>query len=91
MSPERKPDRYDLDEITNIAKENILKFGGHVPMIIVEGSNGSSIAQFESLAETHEEKTRMMFAAGADIARSNRIGEIWQVFFVSEGWMSMMR
>ena len=89
MSPERKPDRYDLDEITNIAKENILKFGGHVPTIIVKGSDGSSIAQFESLAETHEEKARMMFAAGADIARNNRIGELWQVFFVSEAWVSM--
>ncbi|MCH7663698.1 MAG: hypothetical protein IH859_07500, partial [Chloroflexi bacterium] len=82
MSPERKADRFDLDEITNIAKENILKYGGHIPTVIVKGSNGISIAQFESLAETHEEKARMMFAVGADIARSNRIGELWQVFFV---------
>ena len=91
MSAERKADRYALDDITNIAQENILKFGGHVPTVIVKGSDGSSIAQFESLPETHEEKARMMFAAGADIARSNRIGELWQVFFVSEAWVSMAK
>ena len=44
MSPERKADRFDLDEITNIAKENSLKYGGHVTTDIVKGSDGSSIA-----------------------------------------------
>ena len=90
MSLERKPERYDLDEITNIAKENILKFGGHIPTVIVKGSDGSSIAQFESLPKAHEAKARLMFTAGMDTARSNQVGQLWQVIFISEAWLSMV-
>jgi len=90
MSPERKADKYDLDEITNIAKETILNFGGHIPTIIVKGSNGSRIAQFESLPKAHEAKARLMFTAGIDTARSNQVGQLWQVIFISEAWLSIV-
>ena len=90
MSPERRTNRDDLDEITNFAKKTILEFGGHIPTVIVKGGNGTGVAQFENFPKTHEDKARLMFAAGMDTARTNQVGQLWQVIFISEAWLSMV-
>lgn len=95
MSIERQPwgneperQQPDFEFIAEIASENILAHGFHPPTIIVHGSRGSTVAQFESLSDTHQERLRTMFFVGKDLARRVEIGALEQVYLISEAWMS---
>lgn len=89
MSAESKPGRYSIDEVVNIAKEVLLEHGNHVPTIIVQGDKGPAINQLVPFPETYEGRHRRLFITGMMLARSGRVGDLKQVFFISEGWMSV--
>jgi hypothetical protein len=86
---EKHPNWLNLEEIARIAKEAALKQGWHMPMVIVEGSKKSFGVALEGFPETHEGKARQMFSLGFFLARKGGVGELEQVFFISEGWMSI--
>jgi hypothetical protein len=88
MSVESRPGQYSLEEVVEIAQEVILEHGNHVPTIIVQGEKGSAINQLVPFPETHEGRQERMFIAGLMLAQSGRIGDLKQVFFISEAWMS---
>lgn len=91
MSPERRerePERFELEGIAQLAKEVALRDGHHVPMLIAEGSEGPAVLQIGGLPSTHEERARLMRAAGMALAQSGEMGELRKVFFISEAWMS---
>lgn len=92
MSPERKtnrPERFTLETVTRIALEVVLQDGYHVPTLVVEGDRGSVVGQFPELPSTHEARVDMMHATGAAFARNGMATALRQVFFISEGWMSV--
>ncbi len=93
MTPEheRRPDGLSLEEVAKMAKETALRDGGHHPMLIVEGSQGGVAAVIEEMADTHEGRVRQMFAVGEEVGKEGQIGDLTQVFLISEGWMSAAR
>jgi hypothetical protein len=91
MSPERRGDKYRIsfEEVTSNAKEIMRKDGHHVPILIVEGSKNFIVSQIQDIPETHGERVELMRFFGMAAAKSGRIGRLEQVFFISEGWMSV--
>ena len=90
MTPERRePYQFTLEGVIRLAKEVALEHGGHVPTLIVEGSDSSVIGQMADFPDTHEARRRWMFSAGFALAQSGQVGALKQIFFVSEGWMSL--
>ncbi len=85
---EQRPIPLTLEDIARLAKEVAMEHGGHVAMIVAEGSRRSVIGQLLQFSRTHEGRVRQMFAAGFTLGRSGEVGALRQVFFVSEAWMS---
>jgi hypothetical protein len=85
---ERDQSHLAIEDIIRIAKETALKRGGHLPTVIVEGSKKSGILVLEEFPKTHEEKVYRMFSMGLVMAKSDEVGDLTQIYFISEGWMS---
>jgi hypothetical protein len=88
---EKKPDPFTLEEVVSLASETILRDGYHAPTFIAEGSEQNTIIQLAELADTHVGRLRQMFTIGYFLALEHEIGTLQQVFFISEGWMSMSK
>ena len=84
---ENRPSTFTLEEVVRIAKEVALEHGGHVPTLIAEGNKRAFGGQIANLPETHEDRVRWMLSAGYALAQSGEVGDLRQVFFISEGWM----
>ncbi len=89
MSKERIQGEPDIEGIAAIARENLLKYGNHVPTVIAVGTAGQGIGQLEGELETSEDRARAMKVLGRVFRREGYVGELRKVFFVSEGWMSV--
>lgn len=89
MTAERRPGRYSFEELTRIAREVTLSYGHHVPTLVVQGDKEPVVVQIPSLPPTHEQRLRMMFTAGSALAESGALTSLEEVFFISEGWMSV--
>ncbi|MGD8457004.1 MAG: hypothetical protein PVF83_11505 [Anaerolineales bacterium] len=92
MSVERKegkPGRFTFERVVSKAREFTLKEGGHIPVLIAQGSAGNVVMGMEIPPEFRGERFDLMFAAGMEVAIGNRVGQLEEVFFVSEGWMSV--
>lgn len=77
--------------VTLVAREMTLRDGGHVPTLIIDGSNGPVFVQIDQLAPSHHGRIEQMFFAGAALAREGHVGRLQQVFFISEAWLSTAR
>ncbi|MGA7193995.1 MAG: hypothetical protein WBW94_10210 [Anaerolineales bacterium] len=93
MSPERSGGKYliSFEEIASNAKDAVLENGNHVPVLIVEGSKNIFVIPVEAMPDTHGERLEMMRFVGQMAAKSGKVGNLQQAFFISEGWMSMAR
>ena len=80
---------FTLEEVVQIAKDAALRDGAHAPTVIVEGSSGRVIGQIEEFPDTHEGRVQRMRSAGFAMAQAGDVGRPKQVFFVSEGWLSI--
>jgi|SRR5579859_2556571 len=78
-----------LAEISQLAKEVTLEGGQCAPTLIVNGSEVVLMLNLLDIPDTHEGRARMMFSAGRDVARQSGIGNLRQVYFISEAWMSV--
>ena len=82
--------RISFEDVASKAKEVVLHDGKHVPILIVEGSKSLIVSQIQDMPETHGEKMELMRFFGQAAAKSGRVGRLEQVFFISEGWMSVV-
>jgi len=89
MSLERGEYKARFEYLTQKAKEITLQDGNHVPVLIVEGSRGLAISQMREVPDTHGERLDLMRSLGQAAAMSGKFGQLRQVFFISEGWMSV--
>jgi hypothetical protein len=89
VSPERNQYRIQFEDLANHAKEITLQDGHHVPILIVEGSRRLAVSHIQEMPETHGERLQLMQLFGQAAAESGKFGRLQQVFFVSEGWMSV--
>lgn len=90
MGKEREPhsERFTLETVTAIAVENALRDGGVQPVLLIQGSKEGVGIQVQELAPTGEGRALQFFSIGFTIAGLRSIGNLEQVFFVSEAWMS---
>jgi hypothetical protein len=89
VSPERSQYRISFEGLANHAKEITIQDGHHVPILIVEGSRRLAVSHIQEMPETHGERLQLMQLFGQAAAESGKFGKLEQVFFVSEGWMSV--
>jgi len=89
MSPERRSYEISVDEIVSNAKEIMLRDGNHVPALIVEGEKKLIVTQIPNFPETHGERIALLRFLGQAAVKTGAIGQLQQVFIITEGWMSM--
>jgi len=89
VSPERNQYRVRFEDVAAHAKEITIQDGQHAPILIVEGSRRLAVSQIQEMPETHGERVELMRLFGQAAAMSGKFGRLEQVFFVSEGWMSV--
>jgi len=89
VSSERSQDRISFEGLAAHAKEITIQDGHHVPILIVEGSRRLAVSHIQEMPETHGERLRLMQLFGQAAAESGKFGRLEQIFFVSEGWMSV--
>lgn len=77
-----------LEDVVRSAQEMLLRQDNHPPTGLAEGSLQAVVFQFGEFGKTVMERARLMFEAGLGLAQSQQIGELRQVFFIMEGWMS---
>ena len=85
---EGQPHGFTLEEVTRIARETLLKDGGHAPPVLVEGSMNTDVGQIAEFPETHEGKIQRMRSCGFALGQTGKVGEMRRIFFICEGWMS---
>ncbi len=78
------------EEILTTAKEAMRRFGGHLPMLFVQGTKGKVFILLP-FGETYAQRVDIMTQAGIQFAKSNKIGNVERVIFVSEAWASPAR
>ncbi|MBK8025146.1 MAG: hypothetical protein IPK19_28025 [Chloroflexi bacterium] len=84
----RKRTTLTLEAVAEQARETTLRFGYHVPTLIVEDGLQTLFTQIEKMAEAHEARLVQMYVRGIMIARTGVVGVLQQAFFISEAWMS---
>lgn len=95
MTPERdnrgldgEPGWINFEDITQLAVEAALRQGSHSPCMLIDGSKRIMYGGLPHLPDTHEKRMQFMFAAGQVAAISEEVGQLRQVFMISEAWMS---
>jgi hypothetical protein len=78
------------DEIVTVAKAAVRRFGSFQPTLFVHGTKGMVFTTLP-FGETYEERIAIMTQAGIQIAKSDRVGDLERVYFVSEAWVSPVR
>src|SRR5687767_5587355 len=81
-------DRLNLETVAAQAVEVVLEHGSHVPTLIVSGSEGNMLMMIEDLAPSHELRMQQMELIGFGFGLSERVGELQQIFMITEVWMS---
>ena len=79
-----------LEEISRVAREMTLQQGGHAPLLVAQGDRQALMFPMTGMAETHEGRARQMFITGMLLAGSGEVGVLQQVFFITEGWLSVV-
>jgi hypothetical protein len=79
-----------FDEVSRIAQEMTLQQGNHVPLLMVQGDQQALLFPMTEMADTHEGRAQQMFITGLMLASSGEVGVLQQVFFVTEGWLSVV-
>jgi hypothetical protein len=79
-----------LQELSQKAREIVLKDGYHAPMLFVEGTNGMVPVLLDL---THEGDSRFLYmrGLGRHLALDKRHGDLQQLFMVSEVWMVLAK
>jgi hypothetical protein len=86
---EHHPSPLTLEQVLKEAKSTALSRGRHAPTLILEGSGARLRTTLNDLPATHEGRARLLFRTGLLLAEAPALGELTQVFFVCEGWMSL--
>lgn len=84
--PKREP--LTIERITRLSSELLLASGQHLPMVIIEGSLKTDMVVIEDMPPTHDERLQRMAHVGFTLAKQESVGELQQMVFVTEGWLS---
>lgn len=80
-----------LEAVAQVASAVMMQDGYHRPTVIAEGDRERVVAQINPMAPTAEGRAQQLFALGAVLAEQGDLGVLYQVFFITEAWMSLAR
>ncbi|MFC1961060.1 hypothetical protein ACFLYO_10160 [Chloroflexota bacterium] len=83
-------DAFSLENLAHSAKELTLQMGWHAPTLLVAGSKQRIGGQFEHMPPSHEDRVRLMYAAGKNFGEQDVLGSLQQVVFITEAWVSVL-
>lgn len=91
MSKEKHPSEpsLHLKDIVRLAEEVLMRDGGHLTTLIVEGASDTLVTQLPDLPGEPEVRQSLLFQVGALLARDFDLGRLRQVFMITEGWLSL--
>ena len=78
------------DEILTTVKGFMYQFGQFEPMVFVFGTQGKWYMPLP-FGQTSDDRAEIMTRAGVQVAKSGEIGDMEQVIYVSEAWVSPSR
>jgi hypothetical protein len=79
-----------FEEVVSQAREVTLEHGGHVPMLIAEGTEQSVVVRITEFDSTFDGCRQQMFELGFTLARKDMPELLDQVFFICEAWMNLV-
>jgi hypothetical protein len=77
-----------FEDVIRRAKEMTLRFGEHIPTLVVEGSKDTLTAPLHQVPGTHEARAQLLYAVGFMLGQRGELGALRQVTFICEAWMS---
>lgn len=80
---------FTLEDVSRTACEIALRYAGHMPTLIAEGRLTSLMSNITPMPTEHEQRIALMHATGFLFAQSGQLGELVQVFFICEAWLSL--
>jgi hypothetical protein len=86
---ENQPQRLTLEDVSRQAQAELLRDGQHAPILIAQGSQNFVVTQFSEMESSHEGRMEQMAVAGFAIADRGGIGQLEEIFFISEAWLSV--
>lgn len=86
QEPPREP--LTMTDVSQEAREVLLREGQHLPTVIVEGFHRRVVMRLVGVPPTHPQRLAQMFAAGYQLAERGDLGGLRQVFHISEAWLS---
>jgi hypothetical protein len=86
---ERQP-KIRFQEVAQKAQKMTLEQGRHVPMLMIEGDKEVAVCHIAEVADTAEGRAGQMLMIGEMLANSIPFGVLQQIFFITEGWMSVV-
>lgn len=89
MPDKKETHPESLNIIAELARIEALKHDGHVPTLLVTGTEKGMVGQLPELPDTHEGRAQILFNAGYTLAQEGNIGVPIQVFLISEAWLSL--
>jgi hypothetical protein len=89
MSKERLQGDVGIEVIASMAKDHLLKTGGHPPTVLVIGTRGTVEGHLEVDMANHQEKVNAMRILGKVLSKERKLGDLRKVFFISEAWISV--
>jgi hypothetical protein len=78
-----------IQDVARTAEQLMVEHGHHAPIVVVEGSQESLVVEIADLPSNWEKKVGRVMATGYTAGRAGRVGELRQVFFIAEAWMSV--
>lgn len=79
-----------MEEVIEDAKRRLIATNEHMPTIIACTEKGNGLLILSDLPNTHEEKVKVMMAAGNQLKKKeDEVGHfLYKTYFISEAWMS---
>ena len=83
----------DLLEISQVARNWLIKEGEIPPLFFVFGDKEKAVCIFEEFPDTAEGRAKVALELGVNVAKEKQeeIGNLRSVVFVSEAWMSVLK
>ena len=78
------------DEILTTVKKTVLHFGGFKPSLFVRGTK-AKVYLSVPFGETNDQRIDIMIRAGIQRAKESQVGDVEQVVYVTEAWVSPAR
>jgi len=79
----------DVKEIIELAKQFMVQYGYHQPMVFVKGTKGKGCIVLEKFGDTADKRVLDMLNVGTTVACKHNVGDLELIVLVNEAWIGM--